>query len=69
MLLECCCDGGFSGGGETGEPDCETVLLAQGAAFGAREAFVPCYVPIAVLWLGNAWDGGVGGVIFLTLPL
>jgi hypothetical protein len=44
MLLERRRDRGFSGGGEAGEPNCETALFAQGAALAAGEAFMPGYV-------------------------
>lgn len=51
MLLEGRCDGGFSGGGEAGEPDCEAALFAQSIALVAQEAFVPCDVAVEVLIL------------------
>lgn len=44
MLLECCCYGGFTGGGEAGEPDCAAALFAERGALVAREAGVPCDV-------------------------
>ena len=38
-------DGGFAGGGEAGEPDCEALLLAEGCADGGGEGGgVVCYV-------------------------
>lgn len=45
MLLEGGGDGGFSGGGEAGEPDCQTRLGAEGGALGVGEGVgVPGYV-------------------------
>lgn len=36
-MLELDGDGGLSGGGETGQPDCEAALVAQAAALCAGE--------------------------------
>ena len=44
MLLERGRDGGFAGGGQAREPDCEAALLAERVALGARERGVPGYV-------------------------
>ena len=44
VLFEGGGDGGFAGGGEAGEPDCEAGLAAEGGAFRVREGGVPCYV-------------------------
>lgn len=44
VLLERCGDGGFTGRGEAGEPDCEAGLLAEFVALAAREGWVPCDV-------------------------
>ena len=51
VLLEGCCDGGFTRGGETGEPECEAFLLAEFVALRAGERGMP----------GNVAIGGVGG--------
>ena len=45
VLLKGNCNGGFSGSGETGEPDGNALLLAKIAALGARQAVVPSDVP------------------------
>jgi len=44
VLFEGGGDGGFAGGGEAGQPDCEAGLVAERGAFGVREGGVPCYV-------------------------
>jgi hypothetical protein len=45
-VLEFDGDGGFAGGGEAGQPDCETALVAQVAALRAGEGRgVECDVP------------------------
>ena len=41
MLLECCCNGRFAGGGQAGEPYGAASLLAEVAAFLAGKARVP----------------------------
>jgi len=41
MLLECCGDGGLSRCGQTSEPDCAALLLAEGVALVASETRVP----------------------------
>jgi len=46
VLLESDGDGGLSGGGETSEPEGETLLLAELIALGAREGCVPCDVAV-----------------------
>lgn len=57
MLLECGRDGGFARGGETREPDCAALLLAEGVALRARERRVPgdvagrCFVRVDG-WMG-----------------
>ena len=53
-VLEGTGDGGFSGGGEAGEPDCETFLPAQEGAVGVGEGGVGGYV-------GGHINGGMGG--------
>ena len=45
MLLKGYGNGGFTAGGQAGEPEGEAFLAAQGAAFVVGEAVVPCYVP------------------------
>jgi hypothetical protein len=45
VLFERGCDGGFSGGRETGEPDCEAALFAELVALVAGEGGVPGYIP------------------------
>lgn len=45
MLLQCDGYGGFAAGGETGEPEGEALLAAEGAPLGVGEGgVVPCYV-------------------------
>lgn len=38
LALEFDGDGRFAGGRQASQPDCETLLVAQGAALGVREA-------------------------------
>ena len=46
VLFEGGGDGGFAGGGEAGEPDCEAGLVSEGGALGVREGGVPGYVSV-----------------------
>lgn len=76
MLLECCCDGGFSARREACEPDCESALFAEFIALMAGERWVPGYAGRSVSWpicgcerRGEECDGGVGGVYLLSCHL
>lgn len=53
VLLECGCDGGFSGGGEAGEPDCKSALVDELRAFETGEAGVPGYVSGVAVSMGQ----------------
>lgn len=53
MLFEGCGDGGFSGRGQAGEPDCEAALFAVAVALAAVEAS---------LWWGNS--GGAAAEVW-----
>ena len=44
MLFESYGNGGFTAGRETGKPEGEALLAAQGTALVVRKAVVPCYI-------------------------
>ncbi len=56
VLLKGGCNGRFARGGEAGEPDGASLLLAEIAALLAGEALVPCDVAVEAL------EGHFGGV-------
>lgn len=69
VLLEGGCDGGFSAGGEAGEPDCEALLFAVCVALLAGKTLVPgdvadwCEYGYAGTFV---WDSGVAEGLFGT---
>lgn len=50
-MLEFDGDGGFTRGGEAGEPDCEAALVSEGAALGAGEG-AGVVGDVSIDWLG-----------------
>lgn len=61
VLLEGGGDGGFSRGGQAGEPDGEALLLTVGFALGAREGRVPGDVAGLVVGANVSFIFGSGG--------
>jgi hypothetical protein len=63
VLLEGYGDGGFTASGETGKPEGEALLAAQGTAFVVGEAVVPCDISNGerVQLVIATWDGGASG--------
>ena len=59
LVLEFDGDGGLSGGGETSEPDCETLLVAEGGALRVGEAggVVGDVAGLLVSWDGFGGEG------------
>lgn len=69
VLLEGCCDGGFARCRETGEPDCEALLLAECVALSARERGVPCDVAASDMLVILLVMAGYGGAHVAMLIL
>lgn len=71
MLLQCCCNGGFSGGGKTSEPDCEAALFAEGVTLVAGERWVPGDVAGAIVSVEFEDVGlrmvGLAGYIYVAI--